>query len=246
MSQISRHNRKALRQDSVVVRGPRTLIWAWLACALVCVTFATPGTLQAQKSGKSEKGKSSKGASVSVEGGVVHACYIPKQGSVYRIRETGLRDQCFARKHVAFSFNTEGPAGPAGADGAPGADGADGADGAPGADGNDGAPGADGNNGADGNDGKDGVSGYQIKAGTFDVAANSVNQGVQDCGNPNFGEVVFGGGYKVRDATTGYLVEHNGLVGDPPFHNLDRWVVRVSNTNATPLRVNYFVICGKI
>ena len=55
MKQISQHNRKALRQDSMVVRGPRTLIWVWLVCALACVTFATPGTLQAQKSGKSEE-----------------------------------------------------------------------------------------------------------------------------------------------------------------------------------------------
>ena len=93
MKQISQHNRKALRQDSMVVRGPRTLIWVWLACALACVTFATPGTLQAQKSGKSEKGKSSKGASVAVEGGVIYACYIPKQGSVYRINR-GWVNRC--------------------------------------------------------------------------------------------------------------------------------------------------------
>ena len=39
MNQTNRHNRKALRQDSLVVQGPRTLIW--LAGTLACVTFAT-------------------------------------------------------------------------------------------------------------------------------------------------------------------------------------------------------------
>ena len=290
MNHISQHNRKALRQDSVVVRGPRTLIWAWLACALACVTFATPDTVQAIQQSKSDKsgkfgksGKSGKRAPIAngtvvSEEGVIYACYIPKQGSVYRIREAGLRDQCFARKHVAFSFNTEGPAGPAGADGAPGADGADGADGAPGADGNDGAPGADGldgapgadgldgapgadgndgadgadgndgadgadgndgADGADGNDGKDGVSGYRLLSNSFTVPPLDNKLGQFTCGN-NPDDRVFGGGYEVTGADSGYFVVRNAPNGN------NKWIVWIRNTNATlTLTVAFHAICGK-
>ena len=256
MNQISQHNRKALRQDNLVVRGPRTLIWVWLACALACVTFATPGTVQAMQQGKSDKsdksdksgksGKSGKGAPVAnepavSEEGVIHACYIPKQGSVYRIKEAGLRNRCFSRKHVEFSFNTEGPAGPAGdpgadgADGAPGADGNDGSPGANGADGNDGAPGA---NGADG---QNGVSGHRLLTASFPVPRGTDKLGQFNCesgGHP--GDRVFGGGYEVTGALDGYFVIRNAPNGDT------NWIVWIRNTNTNlDLTVTFHAICGK-
>ncbi|MEA2706776.1 MAG: hypothetical protein QOH22_1564, partial [Gemmatimonadaceae bacterium] len=51
---------------------------------------------------------------------VLHACYIPLVGVVYRIKAPGLPNACLARSHVEFSWNTQGPkgdrgdAGPAG------------------------------------------------------------------------------------------------------------------------------------
>ena len=227
MKQVSRHNRKALRQDNLVGRGLRTLIW--IAGALACLTFATPDTVQAQKSAKSEKGKSSKGASVSVEEGVIHACYIPKQGSIYRIKKGGLRDECFSRKHVEFSFNTEGSAG---VDGTNGVDGADGADGINGVDGVDGTNGADGQNG---------VSGHRLLTASFPVPAGTDKLAQFNCesgGHP--GDRVFGGGYEVTGANSGYFVVRNVPNGDT------NWIVWIRNTNTNlDLTVTFHAICGK-
>ncbi|HEU0079738.1 MAG TPA: hypothetical protein VFQ76_18915, partial [Longimicrobiaceae bacterium] len=48
-----------------------------------------------------------------------YACYVPSSGTVYRIKEPGLRDSCSASTHVAFSWSesgtgTQGPPGPQG------------------------------------------------------------------------------------------------------------------------------------
>lgn len=44
------------------------------------------------------------------EPNVLHACYIPHIGLVYRIKEPGLRSEC-RRRHVEFSWNEKGPRG---------------------------------------------------------------------------------------------------------------------------------------
>jgi hypothetical protein len=43
---------------------------------------------------------------------VIRACYIPSSGVVYRIGESDLPDTCRSPRHVEFSWNVEGPAGP--------------------------------------------------------------------------------------------------------------------------------------
>lgn len=51
---------------------------------------------------------------------ILHACYIPLVGVVYRIKAPGLPSACLAKTHVEFSWNAQGPkgdrgeAGPAG------------------------------------------------------------------------------------------------------------------------------------
>ncbi len=35
--------------------------------------------------------------------GVIHACYVPASGTVYRIREPALKDTCNSPQHIAFS-----------------------------------------------------------------------------------------------------------------------------------------------
>jgi hypothetical protein len=38
---------------------------------------------------------------------VLFACYVPRSGVVYRIKEPGLHDACRARKHVEFSWRVD-------------------------------------------------------------------------------------------------------------------------------------------
>jgi hypothetical protein len=48
---------------------------------------------------------------------VLWACYVPLTGTVYRIAPegiSGLRTDCSSTSHVKFSWNQQGPAGPAG------------------------------------------------------------------------------------------------------------------------------------
>ncbi len=93
---------------------------------------------------------------------VLHACFVPNSGVVYRIKGPGLRESCSGKSHVEFSWNEEGiqgQTGPMGAMGLSGSDGADGAQGTAGADGADGADGAQGPAGADGADGAQGPAG---------------------------------------------------------------------------------------
>ena len=55
------------------------------------------------------------------QGPVLFACYVPNSGVVYRVNPPGspgesddLKDACTGKKHVLFSWNEVGPAGPPG------------------------------------------------------------------------------------------------------------------------------------
>ena len=43
--------------------------------------------------------------------GRIYACYIPRFGSIYRIKAPGLRNRCFSRRHIEFSWEIEGKGG---------------------------------------------------------------------------------------------------------------------------------------
>src|SRR5215213_6875617 len=58
----------------------------------------------------------------------IRACYVPATGTIYRIRKTGLPNECVASSHVEFWWIASG-----GANGATGATGPTGAAGATGA-----------------------------------------------------------------------------------------------------------------
>jgi hypothetical protein len=90
------------------------------------------------------------------EPGVIYACYIPESGTVYRIKAEDVRNRC-RRHHIEFSFNMQGPPGPAGENGAPGSQGEPG------------PAGADGEDGAQGPAGPAGVSGFELVSGAFPV-----------------------------------------------------------------------------
>ena len=62
----------------------------------------------------------------------LYACYVPLTGTVYRIRETNLKQTC-TTGHVEFNWNAEGAQGPQGIQGVPGPQGPPGPAGAGGA-----------------------------------------------------------------------------------------------------------------
>jgi hypothetical protein len=90
---------------SATARGLR---WTFFALsALVAVGWATPASAQVEEE-------------VQV---TLYACYVPRSGVVYRIREEGLKQDCSSPKHVMFSWNERGlpgAAGPPGTVGPPG------------------------------------------------------------------------------------------------------------------------------
>jgi hypothetical protein len=104
---------------------------------------------------------------------IIHACYTPITGVIYRIKEVGLRETCFALsngryEHIQFSWSTDGsgasqgppgPAGPQGPQGPAGPQGLPGKDGALGPEGPQGLAGAVGATGATGAAGPQGPAG---------------------------------------------------------------------------------------
>jgi hypothetical protein len=102
---------------------------------------------------------------------VLYACYVPGSGTVYRIKQPGLRTSCSAPNHIEFSWNEDGlagpagPQGPAGPAGPQGPAGAAGPAGAQGPVGPAGTPGAAGPQGPAGPAGADGGAGPQGPAG---------------------------------------------------------------------------------
>ncbi|HEU0013497.1 MAG TPA: hypothetical protein VFQ45_07420, partial [Longimicrobium sp.] len=91
----------------------------------------------------------------------VYACYAPNTGTIYRIKETGLRTSCTNANHIEFSFNVVGPTGPQGPAGPTGATGPQGPQGEQGPAGPAGATGAQGPQGETGPAGPAGATGAQ-------------------------------------------------------------------------------------
>lgn len=48
---------------------------------------------------------------------VIHACYVPLSGTVYRIKTADTKEKCASTAHVEFFFNQTGPQGPEGPQG---------------------------------------------------------------------------------------------------------------------------------
>ena len=60
------------------------------------------------------------------------ACYIPKSGTVYMIKQTGTPSECLSKQHVEFTWSGTGPQGPQGSQGPEGPQGPQGTAGAQG------------------------------------------------------------------------------------------------------------------
>jgi hypothetical protein len=90
---------------------------------------------------------------------LIYACYVPASGTVYRIKETDLKETCVSSRHVEFSWNQQGPQGPQGIQGIQGMQGIQGVPGPAGQTGATGATGPTGPTGATGPAGPAGASG---------------------------------------------------------------------------------------
>lgn len=51
---------------------------------------------------------------------IIHACFVPSSGTIYRIKFADPAETCKAPQHVEFQWNIQGPTGSAGADGVSG------------------------------------------------------------------------------------------------------------------------------
>lgn len=147
---------------------------------------------------------------------VITACYDPRSGSVYRIREAGLSDNC-KRNDVEFAWNAEGPTGPQGPAGPPGADGAPGPAGPPG-------PGA--------------VTGRETVIQNFDLPGHDLRSVLVWC---PVGKVAVSGGFQVPPAVQ--VVASMPGTGSGPSIDVRQWYVHVRNTTADIQPVVAYAIC---
>src|SRR5215207_10420242 len=88
------------------------------AAVLGAILAAAPAALEAQTTTPTPK--------------VYYACYIPTSGTVYRIKETNLKQSCASTAHVPFSWTDGGTPGPQGPKGDKGDQGEQGEPGTPG------------------------------------------------------------------------------------------------------------------
>jgi len=103
---------------------------------------------------------------------IIYACYVPVSGTVYRIKETDVRQACVSPQHVEFNWNQQGPIGPQGPQGIQGIQGIAGPKGSTGATG---ATGPAGPTGATGPTGASGLSEVHQAFGGLGGGAISVS-----------------------------------------------------------------------
>ncbi len=105
---------------------------------------------------------------VTADAEIIHACFVPQSGTLYRIKATDPAETCKSPQHVAIQWNITGPVGPeglpgvAGPAGPSGPQGSQGPVGPVGPVGNAGAQGATGGKGALGPIGPNGVVGIEV------------------------------------------------------------------------------------
>ncbi len=118
------------------------------------------------------------GTTVTTTPVVLYACYVPISGTVYRIKETDVKQKCTSASHIEFSWNQQGPQGPQGIQGIQGIQGVAGPTGQTGATGATGATGPAGPTGATGPAGASGVGDvHQNFSSGIDIPALSVSVG---------------------------------------------------------------------
>jgi hypothetical protein len=103
---------------------------------------------------------------------ILYACYVPGSGTVYRIKETDVKQTCSSTLHIEFSWNQQGPTGPQGPQGIQGPAGPAGPTGPQGIQGNPGTQGTQGIQGPPGPAGTSGLSDVYQAFSTLNTGAS--------------------------------------------------------------------------
>lgn len=162
--------------------------------------------------------------------GVVYSCYVPKTGTVYRIKASDTPAACVKPDHVEFSWNIQGIQGAQGPAGATGLAGARGPQGDPGEAGAAGAA---------------GISGFvYIRSDPLIIYPNSqmpngVTQGLAFCPE---GKVALGGGLRIEGLAPGYFVLWNAQIDG----SQNGWFVKVLNTTENQNFMHVYVQCANV
>ena len=155
---------------------------------------------------------------------LLHACYVPKSGTVYRIKTANAPAECIKADHVEFSWNEQGIQGPVGPEGPAGPSG---------------PSGPAGEAGPVGPQGPSGVSGYEFVESIFrPVPGNTTSDHALRC--PGSKRAV-GGGYRVE---TGH--DFVRVLWDTPIDGGLGWFLRLNNPNAQTFSVSLYVLCASV
>jgi len=144
-------------QTTSRTRIPRSAAFAFAIASALSAATAHIGSAQAAAGAGSTTTLTNAPA-------LIYACYVPVSGTVYRIKETDVRQTCASPQHVEFNWNQQGPVGPQGPQGIQGIQGVQGVAGPTGATGATGATGPAGPIGATGPAGTSGDM-HQASAG---------------------------------------------------------------------------------
>jgi hypothetical protein len=162
--------------------------------------------------------------------GVVYSCYVPKTGTVYRIKTPDTPAACVKPDHVEFSWNIQG---------------IQGAQGPAGSTGPVGATGPQGGQGVAGPQGAAGISGFvYVRSDPIIIYPNSqipngVTQGLAFCPQ---GKVALGGGLRIEGLSPGYFVLWNAQIDG----SQNGWFVKVLNTTENQNFMYVYVQCADV
>jgi hypothetical protein len=159
---------------------------------------------------------------------LLHACYVPKSGTVYRIQAPDAPAACLKPEHVAFSWNEQGIQGPVGESGATGPQGEAG------------PQGTAGPQGEPGPAGPPGLSGLERVEIELQINPGQSGQFVARC---PAGKIAISGGYRTlaqaANDGTGLWVSRNGFTP-----GLQEWFVALANRTTVAFYVWPQVLCA--
>lgn len=151
---------------------------------------------------------------------VIHACYVPNSGTIYRIGTADTKETCSSPKHVAFSWSQQGAQGEKGEQG---------------------EKGDQGEKGEKGDPGDPGLTGWEIVEETYSVNPLAGVVGTAVCPS---GKLVLGGGYRRS------IIGEVAVFSSEPFQNVQQgttgfqaFVVNLE-TMGGPLPLIVYAICG--
>ena len=168
---------------------------------------------------------------------VIHACYVPGSGSLYRIKADDPTETCKSPNHVELHWNVVGPQGPEGLAGPAGPVGPVGPQGPQGPVGLAGPAGPAGPAGGQGPTGPAGISGYEVVIAEVEHAFITFDEIV--VAHCPAGKKVIGGGYKL-DPMVGRVQRNNPDAGN------DGWYVWIDNLALQTPTVASYAICANI